>query len=197
MKLKPTPRSPFALFPQHKHPTRDATEDKGDSIDVRHRDGSRPTRKRLRKEGRIPAILFRSGDEQGELLSLPLTDIERLVRKYGLTGVGARMLTLNFEDGTRKESVIAKQLMQDAVTRAVENMTFMPCGPETVVKVTVRVSSVIRACACVYRARTHTHTHEHRFVTYTFYPRWTDVPHCAVSPSLSAVRCTPHARARN
>lgn len=169
MQLKPTPRSlPSPFFPNPNLPTRDATEDKGDSIDVRHRDGKKKIFVRhLRKEGRIPAILFRPGDEQGELLSLPSTDIERLVRRYGHTGVGARMLTLNFEDGNRKESVIAKQLMQDAVTRAVENVTFMPCGPDTDVRVTVRVGSFIRACARVYRAHTHTHahTHEHHFLT--------------------------------
>jgi hypothetical protein len=69
-------------------------------------------------------------------------------------GVGARMLTLNFEEGNRKETVIAKQVMQDAVTRAVENVTFMPCGPETEVKVVVRGRRIAHA-----HKLTLTHTH--------------------------------------
>ena len=106
---------------------------------MRHREGGgKIFARHLKKEGRIPAILFRPGDTQGELLSLPLTDIERLIRRYGHTGVGSRMLTLNFEEGNRKETVVAKQIMQDAVTRDVENMTFMPCKPDTEVKVKVR-----------------------------------------------------------
>ena len=119
---------------------KDTSNDKGDAIDVRAREGTGKTKvKHLRAEGRVPGILFRSGDTQGELLSMPSTDIERLVRRHGHTGVGSRILTLNFEGGDRKQSVVAKQIMQDAVTRAVENVTFMPCEPDTVVKVNVPV----------------------------------------------------------
>lgn len=100
--------------------------------------------KHLRKEGRVPAILFRSGDHSGELLSLPLTDIEALLRKYGLAGVGARLLELNFEEGTRKETVIIKQVHQDGVSREVINLTFMPCTPLT--KVKLKVSSNVQSC---------------------------------------------------
>jgi len=117
---------------------KDTSKDKGDNIDVRFRDGSRNIVKHLRKDRRIPAILFGPGDNQGELLSLPLADIERQVRKYGIRGVGSKILTLRFEGGNRTETVIAKELTQDAGTRIVENVCFMPCGPETIVKIKVR-----------------------------------------------------------
>jgi hypothetical protein len=73
---KATPPSPFAAA---------TTDDKGDSIDVRFRDGGAKEGRHLKKEGRVPAILFRSGDERGELLSMQLTEIERLVRAHGHT----------------------------------------------------------------------------------------------------------------
>ena len=87
----------------------------------------------------VPGILFGPGDHAGELLSFASADIERLVRKHGHAGVGSRVLELHFEGGDRREAVIAKQLTLDAMTRDVENATFMPCGPDTKVRVRVPI----------------------------------------------------------
>jgi len=95
--------------------------------------------KRLRRDGLVPGVLFGPGDPTGELLQMPKQDVERLVRIYGLSGIGARILTLNFPDGVRKQDVLAKQVIYDATNINVENVNFMPCGPETEVKVKVPV----------------------------------------------------------
>ena len=83
----------------------------------------------------VPGVFFRPGDESGELLSFASRDIERLVRKHGHAGVGARVLELNFAESGRTEPVLAKQLMFDPSTNLVENVNFMPCAPNTKVKV--------------------------------------------------------------
>ena len=67
--------------------------------------------KRLRRDGLVPGVLFGPGDQTGELLQMPKQDVERLVRIYGLSGIGARILTLNFPDGVRKQDVLAKQVI--------------------------------------------------------------------------------------
>ena len=95
--------------------------------------------KRLRRDGLVPGVLFGPGDPTGELLQMPKQDVERLVRIYGLSGIGARILTLNFPDGVRKQDVLAKQVIYDAININLENANFMPCGPETEVKVKVPV----------------------------------------------------------
>jgi len=115
-------------------------DDKGDVIDVFPREGSgKIASKHLRRRGMVPGILFGPGDHAGELLSFASADIERLVRKHGHAGVGSRVLELHFEGGDRREAVIAKQLTLDAMTRDVENATFMPCGPDTKVRVRVPI----------------------------------------------------------
>ncbi len=55
--------------------------------------------------------------------------------------VGARVLQLNFAEdgGGRREPVVAKQVMMDPSTQMVENVNFMPCGPNTKVKINVPV----------------------------------------------------------
>ena len=95
--------------------------------------------KRLRAEGLVPGILFGPGDDHGELLQMPKGDVERLVRIYGLSGIGARVITLNYPDGVRKEDVVAKQVIYDAINVNVENVNFMPCKPETEIKVKIPV----------------------------------------------------------
>ena len=121
-------------------PPSNAAEDEGDAIDVFPREGSGKIAVRhLRRGGMVPGIFFTSGATSGELISFASTDIERLVRRYGHAGVGSRVLELRFGGGARVEPVVAKQLMLSAETRAVENATFMPCGPDTDVRVRVPV----------------------------------------------------------
>ena len=111
-----------------------------DVLDVFPRGGSGKTVNRhLKRQGMVPGVFFKPGDEQGELLSFHSKDIERLVRKHGVVGVGARVLELNFPDGARREPVVAKQVMLDPSTQMVENVNFMPCVPNTKVKVNVPV----------------------------------------------------------
>lgn len=118
----------------------DAEEDRGDVLDVFAREGAGKTVCRhLKRQGMVPGVFFRPGDESGELLSFASRDIERLVRKHGHTGVGARVLELNFAESGRTEPVVAKQLMLDPSTNLVENVNFMPCSPNTKVKVNVPV----------------------------------------------------------
>jgi large subunit ribosomal protein L25 len=112
----------------------DAEEDRGDVLDVFAREGAGKTVCRhLKRRGMVPGVFFRPGDESGELLSFASSDIERLV------GVGSRVLELNFPESGRKEPVVAKQLMLDPSTNLVENVNFMPCAPNTKVKVNVPV----------------------------------------------------------
>jgi len=117
-------------------------EDKGDVLDVFPRVGSGKTVNRhLKRQGMVPGVFFKPGDETGELLSFASKDIERLVRKHGQVGVGARVLQLNFAEdgGGRREPVVAIQVMMDPSTQMVENVNFMPCGPNTKVKINVPV----------------------------------------------------------
>ena len=112
-------------------------------IDVRLRDTSgRIAAKKLRKEGRVPAILFRSGSRAGEHISLALKDIERLVTKHGHVGVGTRVLKMRLEGTDRAEDVIAKQVHLTMGTGVVENATFMPVEPTTEVNVDVPVTFI-------------------------------------------------------
>jgi large subunit ribosomal protein L25 len=118
----------------------DAEEDRGDVLDVFAREGAGKTVCRhLKRRGMVPGVFFQPGDESGELLSFASSDIERLVRKHGHVGVGSRVLELNFPESGRKEPVVAKQLMLDPSTNLVENVNFMPCAPNTKVKVNVPV----------------------------------------------------------
>ena len=125
----------------------DAEEDRGDVLDVFAREGAGKTVCRhLKRRGMVPGVFFRPGDESGELLSFASRDIERLVRKHGHAGVGARVLELNFAESGRTEPVLAKQLMLDPSTNLVENVNFMPCAPNTKVKVNVPVRTEGEDC---------------------------------------------------
>jgi len=118
----------------------DAEQDKGDVLDVFAREGSGKTVNRhLKRRGMVPGVFFRPGDQAGELISFESKEIERLVRKHGVVGVGSRILELNFAESGRKEPVVAKQVMIDPGTQMVENVNFMPCLPNTKVKVNVPV----------------------------------------------------------
>ena len=118
-------------------------------MDAQSRPGSgRHLAKKLFKQGLVPAILFKSGAKVGELLTVTSLQMEALVRVHGHTGAGSRVLTLNF-DGGRQETVIAKQIMQHGVTRAVNNVCFMPCDDDTMVKVNVRRHMFVLFTPCL------------------------------------------------
>lgn len=98
---------------------------------------------RMRKEGRVPGIVFSQFGGDKVLVWLAARDVQRQLQLHNRSGFLSRTveLELHGEDGAVREKVVVlpKLVHKNAVTNVVENVTFMRCPPDAIVKVDVPV----------------------------------------------------------
>jgi len=125
-------------------------EDEDDSTKLRAlpRVAGRAERVKLRKQGRVPGVIFAPGQEDKQLVSVCQKEISAAVRKHSLAGVQCTVFNLEVqaqdEDGNAEGEklnvrVLPKQVFMHVTDRSVENVCFLAVEPETKVRVKVPV----------------------------------------------------------
>ena len=110
--------------------------------------GGRAARVELRKQGRVPGVIFAPGEDDKQLVSVCQKEISAAVRKHSLAGVQCTVFNLEVqardEDGNAEGEklnvrVLPKQVFMHATDHSVENVCFLAVEPETPVRVRVPV----------------------------------------------------------
>ncbi|KAL3150318.1 hypothetical protein ABBQ32_000165 [Trebouxia sp. C0010 RCD-2024] len=114
-------------------------------LEASYRDETgRHTCKRLRKDGRTPAIIFSMPHNENKLISISANDATNMVRIHGRMGLAAQRFVVNL--GDEQLPVLPRVVHINAVSNLVENITFMHCPPER--RITVPVPVQVRMPCC-------------------------------------------------
>ena len=100
---------------------------------------------RTRREGRVPAVLFRPGSVEKTLLTASERELNAAVRRHTLAGTQCEVFELEVTDGDGTPRIVralAKQVHMHAYNKSVENVCFLEVEPETEVRVRVRVETL-------------------------------------------------------
>lgn len=94
--------------------------------------------KKLRKEGRIPSVIYGQEKEPIHVVLDP-RDLERVFRKNEKGKNTMIELEVETEKGTKKEIVLTYQIQSDAITRAIEHIDFIRTSDKTKISAVVPI----------------------------------------------------------
>jgi large subunit ribosomal protein L25 len=96
--------------------------------------GPEGTSNRLRREGKIPAVLYRSGEETQQLV-IEATQWQALLRQIPQGSLATTLFELEIEG--KKVRALVKEVQYDPTTYSVIHIDLLAVGPESVVRVRV------------------------------------------------------------
>jgi len=104
-------------------------------------------RAEIRRQGRVPAVLFAPGEIDKKIISVCQKEMSALVRKHSLSGVQCEVFNLEVSsaigDGDVEQPIkvqaIPKQVIMHVTDKSVTNVCFMTVKPETTVRVRIPV----------------------------------------------------------
>lgn len=94
--------------------------------------------KKLRKEGRIPSVIYGQEKEPIHVVLDP-RDLERVFRKNEKGKNTMIELEVETEKGTKKEIVLTYQIQSDAITRVIEHIDFLRTSDKTKIRAVVPI----------------------------------------------------------
>ena len=110
-------------------------------------EGGSSASRRVRREGRVPALIFAPGEERGRMISVCEREMNATVRRLTLAGTQRSLFDLEVREETSDGSeapvkvvrALAKQVQMHAYNQKVDNVCFLEVEPETQVRVHVPV----------------------------------------------------------
>lgn len=115
------------------------------SAELRVDGGGTTASNKLRREGRVPGVIFAPGEESKTLISLCSRELSAALRRHTLAGMQCTVFDVELqeegESSLRKVRALAKQVQMHAYNQLVNNVCLLEVDPETVVKVNVPVQT--------------------------------------------------------